>query len=678
MQTAIEILSETETSLLLSDDQKYYHQLNSIENQASSMNIEISTHDKNKMKTLNQTETVLLLSNNHELNSIENKTNSTTIEISSNEKNGKIFQKQKIPSILRRLISLTSKNIKDVIIANIIIIIVTSIEIVIPYLCGKMLDMINLNSNHDKIDELGILILLLVLGNTLFVYIKSYYNTIMEERVVCDFRIDLFSSLMRKDIEFYERKKIGELMSRLISDTILVQAISNSKITSIIKYSIKSIGSLILLANISIELTTYFMILLPVILVFMSKYSYFLKNLSKSYQAQVGECSVVANEALSNIRVIKSFSNEVKEETAYNKKIENTYLLGKKKASLDGLFRSFTTLLSKGTILFVLWYGGKMVFLGKMTAGHLTSFVLYTFTLSSSAIGFSDTINKMIDATGACERVFDILDHKSNINYDGGKTLLSKDWNIKFENVYFRYPCSENILIFNNLNLTINASEKVAIVGTSGSGKTSLVALLERFYDVKSGEIIINGLNIKDIDPKCLHSNIGYVSQESSLFSGTIQENITYGNQNYTSQQLDDVLKQANVYEFIHDKVMFPAGLKTIVGEKGVRLSGGQKQRISIARALMINPKILIFDEATSALDAESESQVQQAIDNLTEGSQMTLIIIAHRLSTIVKCPRIVVMQKGQIIEEGNHKELMVRKGIYNMLIETQIHEHMI
>jgi len=581
--------------------------------------------------------------------------------------------KTKKPNLYIRLFTFTRKEIRNIIIANVSLVITSAGQTAIPYLCGEVLDTINESKSEDIMNNLCFWFLLLIISNAVFMFIKAYLSSITGEKIICELRSEMFHTLMEKDLEFYEQRKSGELLSRLSSDTTLIQSASNNKVSQTVKSLVQLIGSFGLLFSISFKLTSFFIVILPFIIVFVNRYSRFLKKISKKYQAQIAECTVVATEAIYNIRVVKSFSSEDKEERFYRDKMEVAFNIGKRKALWNGFFNSIVGFLGNGAILFVLWYGGRLVFDGELTPGQLASFVLYTITIAMAAMNLSYTVNKMVSATAACERVFEIFDHKPKINYKGGEVLENNSWEIEFKNVDFKYPSKENILVFKNLNLKIAPGEKVAIVGASGSGKSSLVCLLERFYDVTNGQININGVNIKAIDLRCLHSNIGYVSQEPLLFSGSIEENITYGCGSYSPESLDDVLKQANAYEFIYDKVMFPSGLKTVVGEKGVRLSGGQKQRIAIARAIMINPKVLIFDEATSALDAESEAQVQKAIDNLTQKEQMTLIIIAHRLSTVVNCPRIMVMQHGRVVEEGNHRDLITREGPYKLLITRQI-----
>jgi len=271
------------------------------------------------------------------------------------------------------------------------------------------------------------------------------------------------------------------------------------------------------------------------------------------------------------------------------------------------------------------------------------------------------------------EQVFELMDYKSKVNSSGGKTNSDFKGKIEIKGVNFNYPTKAEVLVMDNVNLKIDSGDVVAFVGASGSGKSTIVSLIERFYDVNSGVISIDGEDLKDVDLRWYHNNIGYVSQEPSLFSGTIEENVTYGLTEYGKDDIDKALKMAHAYDFVMNEKQFPQGLQTVVGERGVKLSGGQKQRIAIARALIKDPKILIFDEATSALDAESEFQVQQAIDTLIKEGNKTVIIIAHRLSTIINCPRILVVQSGRIVEEGTHRELLDKNGIYKALIERQL-----
>ena len=389
------------------------------------------------------------------------------------------------------------------------------------------------------------------------------------------------------------------------------------------------------------------------------------------------------NDIISNIRLIKSFGTEKKE---YNR-VKNLC----KRMEDQSLFRklveeTYNNLFSANDIL-VFYICGKKSITGKMDYGELLIFQEYSGGFASAFSNIRDVNKSIKDGINDWTKFLQIYDiqqkivSKKNIipnnedNKENKNKRKIKGFSIKFNNISFSYPTKKNTMIINNLSLNIEPGKTIAIVGSSGSGKTTLTNLLLRFYDVDKGEILINGINIQDINLSWLRKNIGIVSQEPVLTSGTIKENILYGVDNYTENKLIEVCKLANVYSFVTDKKLFPKEFETIVGERGIKVSGGQKQRIAIARALMKDAKILIFDEATSALDSENEALVQEAINNVISQKKITSIIIAHRLSTVKNANVIYVMNHGKIVEFGTHNELILKNGEYKQLIQKQLVE---
>lgn len=412
--------------------------------------------------------------------------------------------------------------------------------------------------------------------------------------------------------------------------------------------------------------------MVPLFILITGIFSYFTKKYNRVYQDTMAEGSVIAEECFSNIRTVKAFSTEEEELHHFKSINKKAYSIGIRKALMGAAYRASTHFIINFGVLGVLWYGGYSVINQTLKPGQLVSFLIYANDYTDTASSISASISSIVSAAGVAEGLFKIMDYKPKLE-DKGAFKGDFEGNIEFSNVSFSYPSSPDVKVMDNLNLHLKAGEVLAVCGGSGGGKSTLVSLLERFYDVSSGNIFINGLAIKEYDLKELHRKIGYVSQEPVLFSGTLEENITYGVDSYRKSDLFRVCQWANCLDFITDRESFPLGFETLVGERGLKLSGGQKQRIAIARALMKNPKILIFDEATSALDAEAEHLVQRAIDSLMKKSDITMIIIAHRLSTIVKCQRIIVMVKGKIVEEGSHESLWRLEGYYKNLVEKQI-----
>ena len=385
------------------------------------------------------------------------------------------------------------------------------------------------------------------------------------------------------------------------------------------------------------------------------------------------------NDIISNIRLVKSFATEKKE----LKRISNIMEKIKKKSLLLSIIEEFHCQLSLISELFIFYMSGKNTILGKMDYGELLLFERYSMEFQSSFASLKGLLRSIKDGIDSWVKFLEIYDieqkilsrkniiPKNDMNADNNKEI--KGLSIDFKNVSFSYPTKKNTCIINDLNLNVEPGKTIAIVGSSGSGKTTLTNLLLRFYDVDKGQILINGIDIKDIDLSWLRNSIGIVSQEPILTSGTIRENILYGVDNYTEKKFIEVSKLSNVYSFATNKKLFPKEFETIVGERGIKVSGGQKQRIAIARALMKNSKILIFDEATSALDSENEAIVQEAINNVINKKKITTIIIAHRLSTVKNANIIYVMKYGKIVEFGTHSELISKNGEYKKLIQRQL-----
>ena len=578
-------------------------------------------------------------------------------------------------SALSRLFQYTKKEMKLLMIGQFFLLINAGAQVAIPYISGQFLDVVN-NQNHDS-DALNlkgfifvILTLLLVFSN----FIKSFCFSLMAERVSIKMKKSLFQSLISNDISFYDNKKTGELLSRLGSDIATVKWAASGNFSMFIRNIVVCIGSFVLLFTLSWQLTLYVAIVIPLFAGFSVFYARYAKKLTRVYQDTIADGSIIAEEAFSNIRIVKSFSSEEKETEHFDSKMDSAYSTGFKKSLIESLFFSFIILIINAAILVVLWYGGVLVLNNKLTPGELASFIFYALFMASSSSAITAAITQLVTASGVCERLFELMDYKPSINNRGGiKELNDFKGDVEFKEVNFCYPNKQEIYVLKNLNLRIKTGEVVALVGSSGGGKSTIVNLIERFYDPKSGEILIDGINIKKYDLKALHNKIGLVSQEPSLFSGTIEENISYGLEYYSKEQLDKATKLANCYDFINDKTVFPKGYDTLVGERGIKLSGGQKQRIAIARALIKEPKILILDEATSALDAENEFQVQKAIEGLMYKEDLTMIVIAHRLSTIINCKRIIVICEGKIVEEGKHDELIEKNSVYKNLVEKQM-----
>ncbi|KAL4450333.1 hypothetical protein ABPG74_009039 [Tetrahymena malaccensis] len=576
----------------------------------------------------------------------------------------------------KRMLKYSRKQWKLSLLGHIFLVAQSVSQVFIPSVSGRLLDATIKERDLDKLNQLAFQAILIFLANGVSSFFRTFIFSLIGERVVIDLRNDCFSKFIHNEISFHDKQHSGELISRLGNDISTAKAAASGNISTTIRNVIICIGNVIMLFLISRSLFVVIAIMIPIFVITSSVYGRYLKKLTKKYQDYTAKVSSHAQECFSNIKTVKAFSNEDKEILRYNEVMKQCYEVGYNKSVSSGLYNGINSLVSDFATLAVLWYGGYLVLQeNDLTSGQLASVILYTGSLASATSSISSSLSKIVTATGASDRLFKLMDKKPKIKCQGGKTYFNFRGEISFQNVGFSYKHTDHVKVLSEFNLDIKPGERVALVGESGSGKSTVIRLIERFYDVTQGQITIDGYNIKEIDLNFLHSYIGYVSQEPLLFSGTIEENITYGlKKPYSRELLDQVCKLANSYNFIHDKTHFPLGYKTLVGEAGAKLSGGQKQRIAISRALILQPKILIFDEATSALDAESEFQVQQAIDELMQKQKdMTIILIAHRLSTIMNCEKIVVIKKGKVAEIGNHKELIERNGIYKQLVDRQL-----
>ena len=399
------------------------------------------------------------------------------------------------------------------------------------------------------------------------------------------------------------------------------------------------------------------LITIPVLVVIAMVFGKFIRKLSKETQDYLASANVVVEETLQSIVTVKSFTGETYEINRYRNKLNSVVEVALKAAGYRGAFISFIIFALFGGIVAVIWYGATLVSAGEMSVGDLISFVLYTTFIGGSIAGLGDIYGQVQKAIGSSERVLEILNEttEKQIKVD---SLARMKGSVQFDQVLFHYPTRPEYRVLDGISIHVKPGEKIALAGHSGAGKSTIIQLLLKFYDVGSGDILLDDISIADWDPQALRINIGMVPQEVLLFGGSIRENIRYAKHDATDEELLEAAKQANALEFI-DK--FPEGLDTLVGERGIKLSGGQRQRIAIARAILKDPAILILDEATSSLDAETESLVQEALDKLMKGR--TTIIIAHRLSTIRKVDRIYVIKDGKVIEEGNHESLSAKEG---------------
>lgn len=499
--------------------------------------------------------------------------------------------------------------------------------------------------------------------------LRYYYFTLAGEKTVKRLRSNLFTKIISQEMSFFDGTKTGELLSRLSSDTSILQNALSVNISMLLRNIFQTIAGIILLFITSTKLTIFILLLIPPLAVIVAIFGKRVKSISKNTQDALALSSAVAEEGISGVRTVKAFAQETWEQSRYDEHLSKSLKLSIDKIIEIAKFSGIVSVVGFTAVVFIVWYGGKLVIQDELTIGTLTSYILYVMTVAFSAGMLGSLYTDFMSAIGAGQRIFELLE-KPTLSYENENKELKniESGVIEFRNVLFSYPTRSDVKVLNRLNFKINANETVAIVGSSGGGKSTISQLLMGFYLPNSGDIFIDDQNLNLYDHFSLRRQIGIVSQEPILISDSIAQNIKYGKQDASMAEIIEASKLAFAFDFVSS---FPEGFDTLVGEKGVQLSGGQKQRIAIARAILKNPKILILDEATSALDSESESLVQKALENLQKSR--TTLVIAHRLSTIKEADRILVLNKGQIIESGPHDELILKKdGFYNKLIEKQ------
>ncbi len=538
-----------------------------------------------------------------------------------------------------------------------------------PKLMGMLIDCVK-NKNNDQANMIAGGLILILFLQSIFSFFRLYLFVNFTEHTLANLRVSLYSNLVKLPMSFFSQKRVGELNSRISSDITQIQDTLTSTIAEFLRQFILIIGGVLLLANESIKLTLLMLSVVPLVAVAAVIFGRFIRKYSKSVQDKVAESQVVVEETMQGISIVKAFANEWYEIARYNGKIKEVVKIAIKGGKYRGYFASFIIFCLFGAIVAVVWFGVRLSISGEMSVGQLISFVLYSTFVGASFGGIAELYAQIQKAIGATERVFELLDETpEKINSDRDLATIDKiKGNVTFKNVAFSYHSRKEIKVLKDVSFTANFGQKIAIVGPSGTGKSTIASLLLRFYTIDEGEILVDGKNIYDFDLEHLRGNMSIVPQDVILFGGTIRENIAYGKPNATEEEIVTASKQANAYNFIES---FPEKFETIVGERGIKLSGGQRQRIAIARALLKNPSILILDEATSSLDSKSEKLVQEALEILMEGR--TSIIIAHRLSTIRSADQILVLDNGKITEQGTHQELIaLENGIYKNLSNLQ------
>ena len=514
--------------------------------------------------------------------------------------------------------------------------------------------------------RLGVLYLCLRIVDTVANFYMAYTGHVMGTRIETDMRRDAYAHLQKLSDTYYNNTKVGQIMGRITNDLFDVTEFSHHCPEEFFIAGIKAVISFIILAQISVGLTLIIFVVVPIMAVTCTAVNLRMREAFRKQRVQIGELNARIEDSLLGQKVVKAFTNEEKEKEKFERDNQNFFRIKKETYKFMAAFQTTTRAFDGLMYLVLLVAGGIFMVKGKIEPGDLVAYVMYVTTLIATIRRIIEFAEQFQRGMTGIERFVQIMDSDIEIfDEPGASVCMNPKGNIFFRNVSFEYPDDHNV-VFRGLNLEIHQGEKIAIVGPSGGGKTTLCNLIPRFYDIDQGEILLDGKNIHGYTIKSLRQNIGMVQQDVYLFSGTVYENIAYGRENATRDEVVEAAKQAGAHEFI---AALKDGYDTYVGERGVKLSGGQKQRISIARVFLKNPPILIMDEATSALDNESEFQVAKSLEALAKGR--TTITIAHRLSSIRNSDRILVLTEEGIVEEGTHESLLAQNGIYHHFYVT-------
>ncbi|NRF30964.1 ABC transporter ATP-binding protein/permease [Vibrio coralliilyticus] len=517
------------------------------------------------------------------------------------------------------------------------------------------------------------LILALTVMISIGTFFRFYLVSSVGERVSADIRLAVFNHVITLHPSYFETNGSGDIMSRITTDTTLLQSIIGSSFSMAMRSALMCVGAVIMLFATNIKLTLIVLASVPFILVPILFYGRRVRALSRQSQDSMADVGSYAGEAIEHIKTVQSYSHEAQERASFATEVERAFEIGRQRVKQRAILISGVIVIVFSAISGMLWVGGSDVINGTMSGGDLGAFVFYAIMVASSLATISEVLGELQRAAGATERLIEILQVESHIVAPSDKVVSTQQLasEVIFDDVTFHYPSRPEHAAIEHLALKAEEGKVLALVGPSGAGKTTLFELLQRFYDPQSGQVTLGGIDVRQMDPNELRQQMALVPQQPALFSNNVLHNIRYGNPDATDEQVIEAAKKAHAHDFI---MKLPEGYDSFLGERGVRLSGGQRQRIAIARAILKDPNILLLDEATSALDSESEHHVQQALEELMRNR--TTIIIAHRLSTIQHADQIAVLDHGKLVDVGNHNELLQSCELYQRLVELQF-KHM-
>ena len=536
----------------------------------------------------------------------------------------------------------------------------------LPWIFRDMIDKVLNAKDYYMLNVISASIVVIFLLRGIFLYGQNYLMSYVGQHVIIDIRSEVFRKLQRLSMSFYDKNKTGTIMSYVTNDVNALQGAMVDNTIELVTEGIILIGSVCAMIYLDWKLTLFTILTFPVVLYFMNYFGKKIRRSGGQIQEATADITSVLQESVSSARVVKSFVREQYEIERFERENEANLKANLKNAKYMATLTPTIEFVAALGVTLILWYGGNNVIAGETTAGSLVAFLAYAVNISNPIKRITRVSGNIQKALAAAQRVFDVLDLREEVrDLPDAKALPAVTGNVSFEHVTFSYNTGDEIL--HDLSFTAKPGQAIGLVGPSGAGKSTVASLLPRFYDCDAGTIRIDGTDIRHVTLDSLRNQVGIVPQETILFNGSVYDNILYGRLDATKEEIEAAAKAANAHDFIME---LPEGYNTMLGDRGVNISGGQRQRIAIARAILKDPRILILDEATSALDTESERVVQEALNRLMVGR--TSIIIAHRLSTIKNADRILVLDKGKLVEDGTHEELMNKNGLYAHLYQIQ------
>jgi ATP-binding cassette, subfamily B, bacterial MsbA len=565
--------------------------------------------------------------------------------------------------LARQLGALVRPHLRRLAVAALCQLVSTLAFLALPFIIRILTDSVFIHHDAARLNQIALLLFATVVVSALFTFLRGYLLSSIGGRIVADLRTRLYEHLQSLSISFYDSHRVGDLMSRLTSDTTLMQTVVTENLLSFGQHVITLVGVIVVILLLDWRLALVTIVLAPLMTYLGMLVGRKTRRLSEQTQARNGQANIVLQETLSAPRVVKAFGRERHETARYAEQVESAFQIGLATARLRSAFEAIVLALSSISIAAVLWFGGHEVLAGRLSAGGLISFLFYLIILTGPVQTLASLYGGLQHAAGGAIRVFELLNvQPAIVDAAAAYPLPLVKGRIEVRDLWFSYsPDLTDVL--RGIGLILEPGQTVAVVGPSGAGKTTLMSLLLRFYDPTRGSILVDGHDIRNVTVGSLRSAYAFVPQETILFGGTVRENIAYGRIDADDAAVEHAARLANAHVFID---ALPKGYDSPVGERGVQLSGGQRQRIAIARALLKDAPLLILDEATSALDNESEALVQDALGRLMAGR--TTFVIAHRLTTVERADSIVVLDKGRVIEQGRHAELLARHGLYHRL----------